>query len=83
MTCRIEDLVDINMNELFKSFKLVLEEETDEYKVESLEDGFVWSRGKSSKGAVIGALRQGIPMREIDISSAYVPIHECIKAVKE
>ena len=83
MVCRIEDMVDINLNELYKNFKLVLEEETEEYRVESLDDGFVWSRGKSTKGAIIGALRQGIPMREIDISEAYVPIHECLQAVRD
>ena len=83
MVCRIEDLVDINLNEFFKDFKLVLNEMTDEFEVQSLEDGFAWGKGKSPKGAIIGALRQGVRMGDIDISAAYVPIQECLEAVKD
>lgn len=67
----------------FKDFQLVFEEKTDEFKVKSFDDGFEWGIGKTPKGAVISALRQGIRMKNIDLNDIYVPIHECIRCVKE
>lgn len=68
--------------EVFKDFKLVLNELTNEYEIEAFEDGFIWGRGKSPKGAVISALNQGIRMKDIDLGRTYVPIHECLEAIK-
>lgn len=64
-------------------FKLALNEATQEFEVTSNKDGFRWGAGKSTKGAMISAMRQGIQLRNIDISEAYVPIKEVIKAVKD
>lgn len=63
-------------------YKLSLNEATQEFEVRSLEDNFRWGAGKSTKGAMISAMRQGIQLRDIDITEAYVPIKEVIRAIK-
>ena len=67
----------------FYDYKLALNEATQEYEVTSTKDGFRWGAGKSTKGAMISALRQGIPLKKIDITCAYVPVKEVIEAVKQ
>lgn len=65
-----------------KDFKMALNEVTKEYEVFSNKDGFIWSRAKSPKGAVIGACHNGIRLRDIDISETYVPLQEVIEVIK-
>lgn len=67
----------------FKDFQLVLDEATNEFQVKSFKDGFAWGKGASPKGAVISALKQGIRMNKIDLGNTYVPIHECLDAVRD
>lgn len=62
-------------------FKLALDEVTKEFTVTG-KDGFVWGRGKSTKGAMISALNQGIQLRKIDMRDHYVPVKEIIKIIK-
>ena len=42
----------------------------------------VFSSSVSVKGAVIGALAVGIPLKTINFNGNWVPIKECIKAVQ-
>ena len=63
-------------------FKLALDETKKEFTVTG-KDGFVWGRGKSTKGAMISALHQGIPLRNVDIRDHYVPIKEVLDVVKQ
>lgn len=62
-------------------FKLALDETKKEFTVTG-KDGFVWGRGKSTKGAMISALHQGIRLRDVDIRDHYVPIKEVLDIVK-
>lgn len=72
ITIKGEDLFD---------FKLKLNRLTQEYEVLG-RDGHRWGAGKSTKGAIISACNCGIQLKKIDISEAYVPIQEVIKAIK-
>lgn len=60
----------------------IINEDNNEFKVISLEDGFAFGRGKSVKGAMIGALISGIRLNTIDFNGFYVPINECLSVVK-
>lgn len=62
-------------------FKLSLDETTKQFKVTG-KDGHIWGQGASVKGAMISAMNCGVQLRDIDIHEFYVPIKECIKAVK-
>lgn len=62
-------------------FKLALNEELKEFEVTG-KDGHVWGAGKSTKGAMISALNCGVPLKKVDITNYYVPIHEVIEAIK-
>ena len=73
--------ITITKGDLYK-FKLALNEATGRYEVKSNKDGFVWGEGASTKGAVIGACRQGIQLKDINLSGGYVPIKEVIEAIK-
>ena len=53
-----------------------------EYEVVGLSDVFAWGKGKSVKGAVIGAMIGGIRLKDIDFNNHWVPVHECIQVVK-
>ncbi len=46
-------------------------------------DGFAFGDGASVKGAVISALRCGVRLRDINFNGYWVPIKECIQAVKD
>lgn len=61
-------------------FKIV-NDETGRFKVVDME-GFAMSDSNSIKGAVIGALACGVPLREINFNEHFVPIKECIEAVR-
>lgn len=53
-----------------------------EYEVVGLSDGFAWGKGKSVKGAVIGAMISGIRLKDIDFNKHWVPVTECLAVVK-
>lgn len=61
-------------------YKIIVNKFDNEYKVVDDED-FPFSNGKSVKGAVIGALAIGIPLREIDFNGNYVPLNEVFSAI--
>lgn len=46
-------------------------------------EGFPFGDGASTKGAVISALRCGVRLRDINFNGHWVPIKECIQAVKD
>lgn len=67
-----------------KNYKLIstkIGEEQIEYKVVD-QEGFAWGKGKSIKGAVIGALVNQIRLNNIDFNGYWVPVYECIAVVK-
>lgn len=45
--------------------------------------GFAFGDGASIKGAVISALRCGVRMKDINFNGHWVPIRECLQAVKD
>lgn len=53
-----------------------------EYEVVGLSDGFAWGKGKSIKGAVIGAMINQIRLKNIDFNGYWVPVAECLEVVK-
>ena len=46
-------------------------------------EGFAFGDGASIKGAVISALRCGVRMRDINFNGHWVPVRECLQAVKD
>lgn len=60
----------------------IINDESKQIKVVDVVDGFSWGQGASVKGAVISALRCGVPLKEINFNGYYVPVKECIQAVK-
>lgn len=63
-----------------RKFKIV-NDENGRFKVIDF-DGFAMGQGASVKGAVIGALVCGVRLREINFNGHYVPVKECLEAVK-
>ena len=63
-----------------RRFKIV-NDENGKFKVIDF-DGFAMGQGASVKGAVIGALICGVPLREINFNGYYVPVRECLEVVK-
>lgn len=73
------------MTQKNKNYKLITVShngEDIEYEVVGLTDGFTWGKGKSIKGAVIGALVNQVRLNNIDFNGHYVPIKECLAVVK-
>ena len=60
----------------------IVNSDNEQVKVIDVVDGFSWGQGASVKGAVISALRCGVPLKEINFNGHYVPVKECIQAVK-
>lgn len=60
----------------------IVNADNEQVKVVDVVDGFNWGQGASVKGAVISALRCGVPLKEINFNGHYVPVKECIQAVK-
>lgn len=68
--------------EVFYQYKMAFNNTKKQWEVKS-KDGHTWGAGKTTKGAIISTLNQGIRLRDIDISQGYVPIQEVIKAIKD
>ncbi|MBO5478549.1 MAG: hypothetical protein J6J36_08115 [Clostridia bacterium] len=59
----------------------IINDETGRFKVIDME-GFAMGDSPSIKGAVISALACGVPLREINFNGHWVPVRECLEAVK-
>lgn len=60
----------------------ITDTESGRFQVIDME-GFAFGDGASVKGAVISALRCGVRLRDINFNGHWVPIKECIQAVKD
>lgn len=72
-------------NKYEKNYKIITvlhnSNEEIEYEVVGLSDGFAWGKGKSIKGAVIGALINKVRLNQIDFNGHWVPVQECLNVV--
>ena len=60
----------------------ITDTESGRFQVIDME-GFAFGDGASIKGAVISALRCGVRMKDINFNGHWVPVRECIQAVKD
>lgn len=60
----------------------ITDTESGRFQVVDME-GFAFGDGASIKGAVISALRCGVRMKDINFNGHWVPVKECIQAVKD
>jgi len=60
----------------------ITDTESGRFQVVDME-GFAFGDGASIKGAVISALKCGVRMRDINFNGHWVPVKECIQAVKD
>ena len=66
-----------------KNYKYeIRSESSDNVQVVEINTGESYSSSKSVKGAVIGALAIGINLSTINFNNHWVPIRECIRAVR-
>ena len=60
----------------------IVSESSDNVKIVEIKTGDTYSSSKSVKGAVIGALAIGIRLNTIDFNNNWVPVGECLQAVR-
>lgn len=67
----------VNNGQRYKIINVV-----DGFEVIDVKDDFAWGKSVSVKGAVINAMNNGVRLKNINFNGHWVPVQECIQAVK-